>query len=123
MKRFTCTLLTISTILISSASIASARPSESGSVQTSTQSTIITGDRNITIQTSQQQNQVNRRNSSNATDVSVQDAQQTCDVLGRGNVCDQSTRQTNRVDDYNNRDNPNNRRYHNYRNNRYKNKR
>ncbi len=119
MKRFTCTLLTISTILISSASIASARPTESGSVQTSTQTSVITGDRNITVQTSQQQNQVNRRNSDNSTDVSVQDAQQNCDVLGRGNVCDQSTRQNNRVTDNNQPNNYSNRRYKDYRNNRY----
>jgi hypothetical protein len=110
MKRFASTLLTISTILISSTSIAFANPNneygsrynESGVVQNSSQNTMITGDDNVSIQTSKQMNRMDRRDSNGArSSVSVQEVRQNSDVLGNRNVSDQYNEQINEVNDGN----------------------
>jgi hypothetical protein len=99
MKRLASTLLTISTILVSSTSIVFANPNESGIVQNSTQNTIITGEDNVSIQTSKQMNRMERRDSTGARSVSVQEVRQNSDVLGNRNISDQYTEQINEIND------------------------
>jgi hypothetical protein len=109
MKRFASTLLTISTVLISSTSIAFANPNiesgspsnsnEWGSVQDADQRTMITGDDNGSIQTSKQMNRMERRSSNGARGVNVQGARQNSDVWGNRNFSGQDNEQSNEIND------------------------
>ena len=101
MKRFTCALLTVSTILTASASGVLAGSNDTGNVQNNVQSGIITGDDNAILQKSRQVNEMGRRR---GNDVNVQDNDQLCDVAGGGNACVQKSRQESRVRNRHDRD-------------------
>ena len=120
MKRFTCTLLAISTLITVSASGVLAGnhnngnndngSNDTGNVQNNVQTGIITGDDNATLQKNKQINEMGRRR---GNDVNVQDNDQLCDVAGFGNACAQKSRQESRVRNRHDRDHGRDRRsYH-----------
>jgi hypothetical protein len=113
MKHFIWTIIAASTILTGSLSSVLADNHDSnggdvGTVQNSNQTSIITGDGNVTNQSSQQINRMGIGNGSSGDAVSVQESDQYCDILGNDNACNQRSRQKNTVNrSYRNRNNAN----------------
>lgn len=76
---------------------------DTGVVQESNQTSIITGNGNSTYQSNKQTSRTSNRNNNRGDTAVVQQSNQTCDVVGNNNYCEQQNSQ-------NSRDNRSNRR-------------
>ncbi|ERN41042.1 hypothetical protein KR51_00022990 [Rubidibacter lacunae KORDI 51-2] len=94
MKKLALGLMTLATVGLT-ATPALAGGGDSGTVQTTTQESIVTGDGNTTYQRSEQIQQSVRDRSSGDSAV-IQDAYQSCDVYGNSSTCVQEQRQIDR---------------------------